>query len=1331
MITKRLLPDFVVKNMSNGLYEGKIQAYAIFLDMSGFTKLTEKLMKQGPFGSERLSVILNQIFGALVYEIHKGGGFVPYFAGDALTGIFIESEVEETTFLQTLQSIYQLFENGMNFEESSITVKIGLSKGEIDWGIVGDEKLAFYFKGDAIDNSSTNQLVANAGEIVADLSFSDIFHYHHIPFFIDHKLCKLDRFSFETNLPVAQNEKSQPIRLDILEHFYTKEIIEMSNNGEFRSIVSVFISFENLDTYSEINQFVSVILHEVQNFSGYFKEIDFGDKGGVITVFFGIPITFENNTERALSFVGALNEHFATSNIKFRTAITEGVAFAGIIGGAERSQYAAIGSMVNLAARLMTFANWGEVLVDENISKEKNFKFAYKGKIRYKGLEGEVPTYQLLGSKNFQPIEFVGKMVARNKELTQLIDFAKPIINRNFAGIAAIAGEAGIGKSRLAYEVVSYFSSNHSIEIIHCQCDQILKKPFNPFIYYLKNFFHQINEESKTYNQQNFEYVFDNISKQLADIQETELLQEFNRLKPIYLAILGIFKENSLWEMLDAKGRYENTKFAIHVLLKSLSKLKSSIILIEDAHWSDESTLEVVHEFIQYCKDFPMFLLFTSRYMDNGNKLNIIEDEILLKNNIPTLDINLSSFESSDILHFAENKLKGVISEDIVEILEKSSNGNPFYVEQVLDYLLENNTLSKVNNTWVIQKSEVKLSNSINSILVARVDRLSALAKSTVKAAAVIGREFEVPILSEVMYNQSEFANHNNYHTILNEQIVIAEENQIWRAMNEMRYIFKHSLLREAVYDMQLRSRLKEIHFLIGVAIEKIYVDRIEDRYEDLAFHYEKAENTEKTIYYLRKSADKSRKKYQNLQAIEFYDKLIKYLDVENFVENKVNILLKKATLQEQIGQWDKSMHTCNMALLLAESNHLTLQIGRIKNTLGNLYLLKGNYDSAKIILESALDIFIQKDDFKGLAIVNGNLGNLYFRQGRYEEAKEYFIEAIQINKNYHFPTSAQLVANLGLTYMNQNQFDLGIKCLSDQLNLTDGTNDTRSLAVLHTNIGIVYFEKGDFEMALDHYQKGLEMSKMLGNQLLVSIALGCIGSVYERKGNYQKAMDLYFEDLEICQQLGDKQGISIALGLIGGLYSLQGAFDKAINYMNKNLDLCEKLNYRKGIAKALNVLGDIYFFLEKFDKSLEYYNLAIQKAKEIDNKILIIASLVEKGEVLIAKEDLNGVSEVIAVAEAYHDMNLNKALHLDIELLKAKLAVLKNDQTEAINLLNQLDQFATNDIEKAAIVYILWKLERKENHRQLALELYTNLYAYTPKYLYKLRLNKLTFNQP
>ena len=132
MITRRLLPEFIVKNTAKSLYQGEIQAYTIFLDMSGFTRLTERLMQQGHFGAERLSVILNKIFGDIVHLIDKGNGFIPYFAGDALSGVFLESEVSELEFLHTLQSIFQLFEHGMKFDESTITVKIGLSKGTVE-----------------------------------------------------------------------------------------------------------------------------------------------------------------------------------------------------------------------------------------------------------------------------------------------------------------------------------------------------------------------------------------------------------------------------------------------------------------------------------------------------------------------------------------------------------------------------------------------------------------------------------------------------------------------------------------------------------------------------------------------------------------------------------------------------------------------------------------------------------------------------------------------------------------------------------------------------------------------------------------------------------------------------------------------------------------------------------------------------------------------------------------------------------------------------------------------------------------------------------------------
>jgi tetratricopeptide (TPR) repeat protein len=174
-------------------------------------------------------------------------------------------------------------------------------------------------------------------------------------------------------------------------------------------------------------------------------------------------------------------------------------------------------------------------------------------------------------------------------------------------------------------------------------------------------------------------------------------------------------------------------------------------------------------------------------------------------------------------------------------------------------------------------------------------------------------------------------------------------------------------------------------------------------------------------------------------------------------------------------------------------------------------------------------------------------------------------------------------------------------------------------------------------------------------------------------------------------------------------------------------LALCEQLHYRKGIAKALNILGDINFFLEKFDKSLEYYNRAIATAKEIDNKILIIASLVEKGEVLLATAQTELVKEVIHEADACNLSTEHHLLHFDIELLKCKLAVVEKNEALARNLLENLQPLAKTNIELAAISYIYYKLDPSDAfHQKKSIELYQNLFAQTPKYLYQLRLKKL-----
>ncbi len=373
----------------------------------------------------------------------------------------------------------------------------------------------------------------------------------------------------------------------------------------------------------------------------------------------------------------------------------------------------------------------------------------------------------------------------------------------------------------------------------------------------------------------------------------------------------------------------------------------------------------------------------------------------------------------------------------------------------------------------------------MNAILIARIDRLSTLVKETVKAAAVIGREFEIPVLTEVMKQNDAFvANNGNVVNVLKEQVQTAEKGQIWQALNDLRYMFRHSLLRETVYDMQLNTRLRELHLLIGCAIEKIYPKNLEEKYVDLAFHFGQAEVIDKTTEYLEKAGDFARYNFQNRQAIDFYDKLVRLLHKTGNATQRAIVLLKKGAIHELIGEWEASEVCYRNAYDIAQKLDDALLNGRVNNNIGRLLLLKGQYDNAHGYLEVAATYFDRLDDALGKFKVLGDLGNFHFRQGEYEEAKTYFNESIKISQHIAHSTSfAQIVSSLGLTHMNLGNYQDGIYCQLDALKICENESDKQGMATLHTNLGIVYYEKGELDNALSHYKEGLSISEELGKQ--------------------------------------------------------------------------------------------------------------------------------------------------------------------------------------------------------------------------------------------------------
>ncbi|MCB0637853.1 MAG: tetratricopeptide repeat protein, partial [Lewinella sp.] len=766
-------------------------------------------------------------------------------------------------------------------------------------------------------------------------------------------------------------------------------------------------------------------------------------------------------------------------------------------------------------------------------------------------------------------------------------------------------------------------------------------------------------------------------------------------------------------------------------LILAESLVQPIVLEIEDVHWIDENSTELLRELVRQMGQYPIFLLMTSRYKDDGEKPRLIDPITLDELGLPLLEIDLNVLPTPAVRDFAEKSLDGPISEEFLQLLLRTTNSNPFYLEQVLEYFNESGLLMRDEaGHWTIQDENVKLSNSINAILTARIDRLSKQVRDTVKAAAVIGREFEVPVLSEVMKSQEGFLQRNAKGVLLvRDEIDMAERVQIWRAMNELRYIFRHSLLREAVYSMQLRARLQQLHRLIAEAIERLYAKQIEERYADLAFHYEQAGVFSKTCEYLRKAADYARENYQNQQALTFYEKLLDQLGNQAAREERVQAHLRRGKLLEVLGNWEESEAALQQALKLAKPTHDVLLIGQANNQMGHLLLLKGDYEAAKAFLERAIGLFESVDEKeRGLALAYGNLGNLYFRQGDYDQAQEYFERSMATGFLAQAAAEgAQIVANLALTHMNRGRFDAGIQAIERQLPHHRGNQDKQGMATLLVNLGIVQYEKGDYAAARASYEEGLALAEELGNKQLVSIAIGCLGSVFQQQGDYDRAMELFEEDLTITEELGDKQGIAIALGLIGELLSIRGDFHRAIEHLQKNLMLCEELGYQKGIAKAVNTLGDVFYFTEQYDRSLHFYDRAIEVTRKIDNRLVLAGSLIEKGLVLIKLDRMAELvpleEEALAIARKLG----NPDLLFEARLMRIRTLILQDKRDEALQLLAELRQAERTPGQLAEIDYLTFRINpTDEAIRQRAIQQFEYLYERTPKYLYQRRLDVL-----
>ncbi len=1189
-----LVPQFILEQLAQKKQQGTFTAVGLFVDVSGFTQLMETLMQHGQHGAEVMASVMLGIFEPLVQFVFEQGGFVSNFAGDAFTAFFpintpsAQAQVAQQAITAAWQAQHHLTTKPNShtpYGDFKMTAKIGLALGQAAWGIISDaarERAAFYFQGSAVDGCALAEKQAGPGKIILDEALAAI---------VKEWVELVPRNTFflvngrPTTLTPAQPFALPSPNLPLLGRFFPQMLISQSLQGEFRQIVNVFISLPDVQNEAELRPFMQTIFALQAQFGSVTSRLDFGDKGCTLLLFWGAPIAHETDIERALNFILALRQQSQTA---IRAGVTYRVAHAGFIGSPLHEEFTCYGSGVNLAARFMTTAPSGEIWLDAAVYKRAQHLFAmqFVGNESFKGFTQKQPVYRLLGHQETAAPVFSGQMLGRQAELVQLEQFVQPLANGRFAGALRVDGEAGIGKSRLLHTFFERLNASFGFhQVFLCQTDQILRHSFNPLRYWLQRYFNQSGQQTEAQNKAAFEQKLQQLIEQT---EPAKLARELERTRSFIGALVDLHWPDSLYAQLEPQGRFENTLIGLSTLLRAESLQKPTLLVIEDIHWLDADSRQFLQQLwltVTAVPDihYPLAILATSR---PEQETAAADGSFLWQ------VISLGQLTQEELNQLAAELLSGPISPALQTLLANRGEGNPFFTEQIVRYLQEQNLLAETDTGWsVTAVQETVLPRDVHALLVARLDRLTAKVKDGVQHAAVLGREFEVQLLALMLQDDNE-----KIDMILHE----AEQTAIWAALNELRYLFRHGLVRDAAYKMQLRARRQTLHKLAVEALETLYATDLTTHFGELAYHAEQAKLTEKARHYLHKAGDVAREAYQNNEALDYYGRALALTPPEE-PQTRYELLLA----QEKIYHWQGKR---NEQAALGEKLKALAQQSNHKAKQAEVYLVQaryaeeiGDYPGEIAAAQKCLALAEEIGHQKFIANAYSFWGTALYWQGQANEAEQKINRAISLFRQLgEQGPEADALFNLGEIALKQGDYATSSQLKQQVLQMAQQLKDRHREAFTINSLGILAGHQHEYSLAQEQLEAALSLYQEIGNRRGIGVVLNNLGTIAHMLGQYQQAESYYQRSLALRRETGERQREIINLNNLGEVYAKQARFTEARDFFERCLQMEQALGLRFAEAVTRHVYAETLIALNEFALAEENMRAALDLRREL-----------------------------------------------------------------------------------------------------------------------------------
>lgn len=716
---------------------------------------------------------------------------------------------------------------------------------------------------------------------------------------------------------------------DLIERF-RKAGLEAS--GQRRNVTILFADLSDYtvlaghidseDLYHVIQKFIKIIIGDIYKYEGTVDKI-IGD--GVMALF-GAPITHENNAERAVRAALDMQDDVALlstelkdclvdTELKLHIGLHSGSVIVGGLGSNMMMDYTAIGDTVNLAHRLEESAPAGTILVSETVFRQTLAIFDYKNgtDLSLKGIKDPVKAYRLLGPKmlpgSVRGIEGLSApFIGREEELNRLKEAVNDLVNHKRGQFVLVSGEAGIGKSRLTTEFKASVEK-YPIKILEGQSLTYRRSvSYWIFLQLLREYF-QIS--MRTSRSQGHERLLKKTHDVLGD-KSTSVIP--------YLEHLLSFdhSDSSAAERiayLDASQLRQQIFLAVRDLLVMEAKKQPLVLILEDLHWADDASLDLLEFIVDALKHEPLMIYAISRSNREGKLGEIYEHtKSQITDRYKSIDLKGLNQQQSELLL---NKLLAV--SELPVSLSKGvlarAAGIPFFLEEILRMLIDEQHIRKDNGRWHIASDvdvvEMGVPETLQGLILARFDRLDQFHRKVLQVAAVVGRQFSVPVLAAALQLSDEDMLDFTLNQLVDKAFIGPQPDAVGKE-----YQFRHVLTSDAVYSTLLRNRRNELHGHVGEAIEELFAGNLDGFIEVLAGHYLKSSNKTKALHYSLLAGHKASRDYANDQARIHFEHALELLsEVDHNIDQALEIFSGLGDVLTFVGEYSLAREYYQSAL--------------------------------------------------------------------------------------------------------------------------------------------------------------------------------------------------------------------------------------------------------------------------------------------------------------------------------------------------------------------------------------------------------------------------------